>query len=297
MITRPLLSLSDLRIDRGGRPVVEGIGLNVLAGSVVGLIGPNGSGKTTLLSALGAAAPIRSGEMRLAGVDLAALRPRRRARYVSFVPQHAQIGFGLRVREVVELGTLVTGDRARRDEIVDAALHRVGCAHLADRPATRLSGGESQLVHIARALAQQTPLLVMDEPTSALDLAHEITVLKLARSHADLRGSAPGSAVVVSLHDIDLAARFCDQLVLLDAGRLVAAGSPAEVLTPDRLHRVYGVPVRVHRDDFTESLRVTALSETPERKKEPHETPWSDTPRDDPARADRSTHRVHRLSG
>ncbi|MFD6856940.1 ABC transporter ATP-binding protein [Rhodococcus sp. NPDC060090] len=164
------------------------------------------------------------------------------------------------VREIVTLGTLVTGDATHRDRMVDTALRRAGCEYLSDRPATRLSGGECQLVHIARALAQNAPVLVMDEPISALDLAHQITVLTLARAHADTPpDDHRGAAVIVSLHDIDLAARYCDRLVLLHAGRIVAAGTPADVLDPNRLERVYGVPVHIHHDRTTRSLRVTAF--------------------------------------
>ncbi|WP_171061700.1 ABC transporter ATP-binding protein [Rhodococcus zopfii] len=263
-MTTPLLSLRALRIDRGSRTVLHGLDLDVEPGTVVGLIGPNGSGKTTLLSAVGAGAAVSSGSMHCAGVDLTALRPRARARHVAFVPQQTRLGFDLTVREIVALGTLATGAADNRDRIVDGALRRAGCAHLADRPATRLSGGECQLVHIARALAQNAPILVMDEPTSALDLAHQITVLTLARGHADaVRDDRGGSAVILSLHDLDLAARFCDRLVLLESGRIVAAGSPDEVLDPPRLERVYGVGVRIHHDRTTGSLRVTAFPPPP----------------------------------
>lgn len=264
-MTAPLLSLRGVHIDRAGRTVIDGIDLDIPAGSVVGLIGPNGSGKTTLLAALGAGGSVRAGTMNYGEVDLASLRPQRRARYVSFVPQHAQITFGLRVREIVELGILVTGSRGDRDAIVDAALGRVGCRHLADRPASRLSGGEAQLVHIVRALAQRAPILVMDEPTSALDPAHQMTVLTLARGQAAEARTDRGAAVILSLHDLDLAARFCDRLILLDTGRIVAAGPPDEVLTPDRPHRVYGVGAQVRRDGQTETLRVTVFPETTPR--------------------------------
>lgn len=260
-MSAPLLSVRGLRIDRGPRTVLHGIDLDLRTGSVVGLIGPNGSGKTTLLSALATGATVTDGEIRCGDVDLTTAKPRIRARHVAFVPQQTRLGFDLTVREIVALGARIGAASGRREHLVERALQQAGCAHLAERPATRLSGGECQLVHIARALAQNTPVLVMDEPTSALDLAHQITVLDLARTHADTSTDRPGGgAVIVSIHDLDLAARFCDRLVLLDAGRIVATGTPAEVLTPDRLARVYGIGVRTSRDPATGAVRVTALS-------------------------------------
>lgn len=254
-----LLDLRGLRVTRGRRTVVRDLDLDIAPGTVVGLIGPNGSGKTTLLSAIGAGTSVDSGAILCGGADLTRLRPRARARYVSFVPQQTALGFDLTAREIVALGTIVTGSAATRDALVAAAMERAGCAHLADRPASRLSGGEGQLVQIARALAQNAPVLVMDEPISALDIAHQLTVLSLARAHAAGPDGAHRRAVLVSLHDIDLAARFCDQLVLLQAGRVVAVGAPDAVLDADLLTRVYGVRVDTRRDAATGSVHVTAF--------------------------------------
>ncbi|MDH6677464.1 ABC-type cobalamin/Fe3+-siderophores transport system ATPase subunit [Rhodococcus sp. LBL1] len=255
-----LLSLRGVAIDRGRRTVLSGLDLDIAPGSVVGLIGPNGSGKTTLLSAIGAGAPVRSGGIYCDETELTRLRPPQRARYVAYVPQHTHLDFDLSVREIVELGTLVTGSAETRESLVTTAMTRAGCAHLADRPASRLSGGESQLVHIARALAQDAPVLVMDEPISALDIAHQLAVLTLARAHVCDADARHPRAVVASLHDIDLAARFCDHLVLLSAGEVVASGPPDEVLDAAVLSEVYGVSVRTSRDDASGALRVTAFT-------------------------------------
>ncbi|WP_186629843.1 ABC transporter ATP-binding protein [Rhodococcus sp. BP22] len=254
-----LLSLRGIRIRRGRRMVVPDLDLDIAPGTVVGLIGPNGSGKTTLLASISTGNSVSAGEIHCGETDLTRLRPRQRARYISFVPQQTSLGFDLTVRQIVALGTTVTGSAATRDALIAGAMESAGCTHLADRPASRLSGGESQLVHIARALAQNAPILVMDEPISALDIAHQITVLTLARAHAHGIQGERRRVVITSLHDIDLAARFCDHLVLLDAGRIVASGAPADVLDADLLTDVYGVRVHTSLDESTGSVRVTAF--------------------------------------
>ncbi|QBJ96860.1 ATP-binding cassette domain-containing protein [Rhodococcus sp. ABRD24] len=259
MSAEALLRLRAVRVDRGRRTILHDLDLDIAPGAVVGLIGPNGSGKTTLLSAIGAGTAVAAGQILFGEKDLTSLRPRHRARYVSFVPQQTGLTFDLTVREIVALGTIVTGHANSRDELVAAAIESAGCAHLADRPASRLSGGEGQLVQIARALAQNAPVLVMDEPISALDIAHQLTVLTLARAQADRVDCGRGRAVVASLHDIDLAARFCDHLVLMQSGRIVATGTPDEVLEAELLARVYGVHIGTCRDEITGTLRVTAL--------------------------------------
>jgi len=256
-----LLSVRDLHVvgrSRTGapRPLVDSVDFDVVPGSVIGIIGPNGSGKSTLLSAIAAGRQITRGSIRCRDVELTGARPHVRARHVAYVPQQAHLGFGLTVREIVGLGAHANATGHRHDRLVDSALRRTGCAHLADRPGAALSGGECQLVHIARALAQGAPVLVMDEPVSALDLAHQVEVLALARSHA---ATGPDTATVLSIHDLGLAARFCDRLVLMQAGRVVADGAPEEVLTPHLIRQVYGVRVRTDRDPATGSMRVTAF--------------------------------------
>ncbi|WP_168699628.1 ABC transporter ATP-binding protein [Gordonia paraffinivorans] len=256
-----VLSVRDLcvvRRSRGRTPrrVLDAICFDVEPGSVVGFVGPNGSGKSTLLSAIAAGRTVTRGSIRCRDVELAGARPHVRARHVAFVPQQARLAFGLTVREIVGLGARVNETSERADRIVDSALRQAGCAHLAERPGTALSGGECQLVHIARALAQSAPVLVMDEPVSALDLAHQTEVLALARSHA---AAGPATATILSIHDLGLAARFCDRLILMETGRIAAVGTPVQVLTPERIEQVYGVRVRTDHDPVTGSLRVTAF--------------------------------------
>lgn len=236
-----LLTLDDLSVRRGPCPVVDRVSLRVGAGECVGLIGPNGAGKTTLLRAA-------LGLERFSGhASLAALSAAARARTAAFLPQTRQIVWPVAVEVLVALGRIphlapgaaLSGpDRAA----VDAALARMGLDPFRARPATELSGGEQARVLIARALAQETPLLLADEPIAGLDPAHQIAAMRV---FADL--AAEGRGVVVALHDLGLAARFCTRLVLMQRGRVVADGPPAQVLTPALMAEVFGVSVYLHQ--------------------------------------------------
>ncbi len=244
------IETSGLRVDYGRGPVLEGVDLRCEAGEFVGLLGRNGSGKTTLLRALLGLVPEQGGAVSLAGRPLDGLRRRQIAQSVAWVPQEAGRAFAFRVREVVAmgrnpyLGRFAPAGPHDRDQI-EAALAATDLAELAERPITELSGGEWRRVLIARALAQETELLLLDEPTASLDLAHQLEVLELLRSLA-----REGRCVVASLHDLSQAARWCDRLIILAEHRVAAAGRPAEILTPERLAAWFGVraEVRVERD-------------------------------------------------
>ncbi|WP_112872652.1 ABC transporter ATP-binding protein [Paracoccus endophyticus] len=225
-----LLSLKDLGVDRGGRTVLDGIDLDLRAGEFVGLLGPNGAGKTTLLRAALGLLPHRGRS------SLALLAPQDRARRAAFMPQGREIAWPVSVEDLVALGRM-PHDGARRDRgAVDRAIEALDLGPLRHRPATALSGGEQARVLIARALAQDTPLLVADEPVAGLDPAAQIRVM---RAFAGI--AAQGGAVLAALHDLGLAARHCSRLVMLHDGRVAADGPPGEVLTPDNLARVFGI--------------------------------------------------------
>ncbi|QYJ04302.1 ABC transporter ATP-binding protein [Nocardioides panacisoli] len=222
-------------------PVVSEVSLVARPGRVLGLLGPNGSGKTTVLRMLhGSLRPDR-GTVHVGEEPLARLSAREVARRLAVVVQEAGGESVLTVREMVLLGRLprlgTFGRAGVHDHAVaDEALARVGAEHLRSRGFGELSGGERQRVLVARALAQESAFLLLDEPTNHLDIRFQHDVLGLVRSVAT-------SAVVV-LHDLNLAARYCDDLVLLDGGRVVAAGTPEEVLEPALLESVYGIGVR-----------------------------------------------------
>ena len=232
--------------------VLDGVEVSAGPGQVVGLIGPNGSGKTTLLRTLYAALTPRAGLVTVDGTPVGDLRPRDLARRLSVVAQEGSGELPLTVADTVLLGRaphLATFQRPGRADhrVAAAALTRVGVRHLADRVFAGLSGGEKQRVLIARALAQQTDHLLLDEPTNHLDIRYQHEVLQLVRRL--------GVTTVVVLHDLNLAARYCDELVLLDTGRVAAAGTPDTVLHPEVLEPVYGIGVqRVVTDDGVQLL-------------------------------------------
>jgi iron complex transport system ATP-binding protein len=238
---------------RGEALVVDGVTLCPTPGATIGLLGPNGSGKSSLLRLLNGAAQPNSGVVTLDGVDLGDLSRRDVARAVAVVSQHAHTDTDIRVRDVVRLGRIphrgFLGATAPRDDVaVATALEHTGLSDKADRLWHTLSGGERQRAHIARALAQEPRELLLDEPTNHLDIRHQLELLSLV-------ARLPVTSVV-ALHDLNLAAMFCDEVVVLDRGRAVAGGPPGEVLTADLIARVYGVRSRVRTD---ERGRLTVL--------------------------------------
>ncbi|MFT4083725.1 MAG: ABC transporter ATP-binding protein [Nocardioides sp.] len=224
------------------RPILRAVDLVARPGLVTGLLGPNGSGKSSLLRVLAGLVRPDAGVVRIAGRDVHRMRARERARSIALVEQDAVTGWDLSVREVVELGRVpyrsrfATGDAGGRDA-VDSALALAQVAGLAERRWRELSGGERQRTHLARSLAQQPEILLLDEPTNHLDLGHQIDFLAKVRRL--------GLTVVAALHDLELAAAYCDDLIVLDAGRIVAAGAVERVLTPELIAAVYGVDATV----------------------------------------------------
>jgi iron complex transport system ATP-binding protein len=222
-------------------PVLRGIDLRLEPGEMVALIGPNGAGKSTLLKLAGGLLKPTAGQAVLVERDLASLRPRDIARQVAVVPQDGPLPSGLFVREMVELGRTpyvraLFGPTAHDRSAVEWALAAVGVAELGDRFVDELSGGERQRVILARALAQEPRLLLLDEPTANLDLHHQVAMLELVRALTRDRGLT----VLAAVHDLQLAALFCDQVVLMSAGQIVSQGSPEQVLTAPLLLETFG---------------------------------------------------------
>jgi iron complex transport system ATP-binding protein len=228
--------------------VLDGVSLEVAAGSWAGLIGPNGAGKTTLLRAV-AGLVAASGAIAVGGRDARGLRGRERARLVALVPQSPFVPPGLTVREYVLLGRTphigyVAVERRRDRDTADAAIARLELGGFAQRPLASLSGGERQRAVLARALAQEPEVLLLDEPTNALDIGRQQQALELV----DTVRREDGLTVLATMHDLTLAGQYADRLFLLDRGALVAAGTPEEVLREDVLSERYGAAVRVFRD-------------------------------------------------
>ena len=237
-----LMSLENLTVTRGRGLPLHPVTLSVQPGEFIGLIGPNGAGKSTLLRAALGLIPATGTS------SLARLSPPTRARAAAWLPQAREIAWGLRVAHLVALAQNGREDAPQ----VAQALARMDVTALADRPATALSGGEQARVLIARALAQDTPLLLADEPIAGLDPAHQIACMKVMRDLA-----AEGRATIASLHDLGLAARFCTRLLVLHQGRIVADGPPRTVLTADLLRQVFAI--RCHLEKTEAGLIVQPL--------------------------------------
>lgn len=239
--------------DVAGRRIVDDVELECEPGTITGLLGPNGSGKTSLLHVLAGLRRPSEGRVLVDGDDLHRWSPRRRARVIGMLEQHASTGLELTVREVVELGRIPHRGRwpGRAGEgatAIERAMDIGQVADLADRRWQTLSGGERQRTQLARALAQEPAVLVLDEPTNHLDLGHQIDFLRTVRGL--------GLTTIAALHDLDLAAAFCDRLVVMDSGRVVAAGPVEEVLTADLVKQVYGVTAQVDRHRDADRLQV-----------------------------------------
>ncbi|MGW2416538.1 ABC transporter ATP-binding protein [Streptomyces tubercidicus] len=236
------IDVTDLSVEVAGNRLVHDITLRAGSGRVAGLVGPNGSGKSTLLRCVYRALRPAAGTVRLDDADLHAMDARTGARLLAALPQESGTEFDFTVAEVVAMGRLPHQRGSGRANAADTAqcaraLARVGAGHLAGRGFLSLSGGEKQRVLIARALAQDPRVLVLDEPTNHLDVAQQLAVLSLVRDS--------GLTVLTALHDLNLAAQYCDELYVLAHGRIVAAGPPHDVLTPELLAEVFGV--RAHR--------------------------------------------------
>lgn len=246
------LALRDVTAGYGAEPVLRGVSLAVAPGEVVGLVGPNGSGKTTLVRVASRALRPSAGMVRVGGVDPFEVGGRAAARLVAVVPQDLAPVFAFTALEIVLMGRAPHGSPWRSGSAGDwaaarAAMEATEVLHLGDRPLEELSGGERRRVVLAQALAQDAPVLLLDEPTTHLDLRHLLDLLALVRRLA----AAEARAVLAVLHDLNLAAAVCDRMIALDRGRVVAEGSPTDVITAGFLRRVYGVEAEVQASPLT----------------------------------------------
>ncbi|MDH6196336.1 iron complex transport system ATP-binding protein [Mycobacterium frederiksbergense] len=239
-----------------GKSLITGVSLSVAPGEMLAVVGPNGAGKTTLLRMLYRAQRPSAGRVLVDGADVWKTPGKRAARRVAAVLQEATGDFELTVFDMVAMGRTpykrsFEADNREDREIIGAALAALDIAELSGVGYGRLSGGQKQRVLIARALAQRTDVIVLDEPTNHLDLRHQHEALRLLRE--------TGATVVAALHDLSLAAMYCDRICVLDDGRLVAVGTPEEVLTVQLLADVYGVAARIVVDPDTGRPQVTVL--------------------------------------
>ena len=257
-----MLHIENLTVSYGSRRVLTDVSLEVNSGEVVAIIGPNGAGKSTLVRAVSGVVLVQGGKVSANGDDLLTLPPMKRARYLAVVPQAVSLPPAFTVWETVLMGrtpylNFLGQVSAKDEEIARLALQKVDALDLAERRVGELSGGEQQRVLLARALAQATPILLLDEPTVHLDLQHQVSLMETVRTlaHAD------NLAVLIALHDLNLAARYADRVVLLVSGEIKAAGTPRQVLTPELISAAYHLPVQVVPHPFADVPLVLPDSE------------------------------------
>lgn len=239
------ISARSLHVTLDKRPILRGVDALFAPGRLTGILGPNGAGKSTLVRALLGLATVDCGSISVDGKAVQAMTPRDRARLIAYLPQGHMLHWPMRVDRVIALGLLPhLGPMSHLSEahhaMVAETMARTDVAHLADRDATSLSGGERARVMLARALVTGAPALIADEPLAALDPGHQIDVMNLLRAEA-----RSGKTIVAVLHDLHMAARYCDDIVMLNNGMTVAAGVPSDVLTPALLRDVYDIAAHV----------------------------------------------------
>ena len=251
-----MLKIQNLSASYHGHQVLYDVSLEVRSGEVLALIGPNGAGKSTIIRAASGVIP-STGSIHTNSDDFHSLDPMRRAKYIAVVPQAISLPPAFTVWETVLMGRTpylgFLGNASSHDEdLVRDALSRVNALGLSDRRVSELSGGEAQRVLLARALCQSTPILLLDEPTAHLDLQYQVSLLELIRELAHKEKLA----VLIALHDLNLAARYADRVALLVGGRLNSIGTPRDVLTPETISNAYCLPVQVVEHPFADSPLV-----------------------------------------
>ena len=252
----PSITARQVTVSLGGATVLNSVSFGAVPGEISGLIGPNGAGKSTLLRVLAGLIRPESGEVSLEGTPLNTLNTNQRARRIAFMPQHDAAHPFTALETVLmgryaHLGRFELEGKKDRDIALDAMV-RTDTAQFEDRQLDRLSGGERQRVILARALAQQAGVILLDEPSASLDLRHRLSIMETLKAEVASRDVA----VVVALHDVSLAGRYCDRLSLMSNGRIAAEGRPVDVLTPGNLRNAFAVETEVHIDPATGSPQV-----------------------------------------
>jgi iron complex transport system ATP-binding protein len=256
-----MIAAQNISVSLGTHAAVSNVSMEIKPGEIVGFVGPNGAGKTSLLRSLLRLVPVDSGSVLLDGTDITADAPHKHAQAIAYLPQGQSVAWPLTARRLVALGRVPHRStwetlKPEDEQAIDAALAATDVASFAHRPVTELSGGERSRVLLARALAVQATVLLVDEPTASLDPYHQLTTMEALKATA-----SDGTAVGVVLHDLNLAGRYCDRLCLLHEGKLVADGTPDQVLSDENLARVYRIGVR--RDERGDVVVDQRLSDAP----------------------------------
>ncbi len=261
-----MIQVRKLHVDAGGKPILHNIQFHAERGQFIGLIGPNGSGKSTLLRSLAGFIPRRSGDVVLRGKHLSKYRSRELARLIGYVPQNTNVDFAFTAQHIVLMGRHPYKSRFDRENeqdflISEQAMQATDTQHLADQMITDLSGGQRQMIFIAKALAQQPQILLLDEPISALDIRYQLKVLELVHEL-----TKRGITAIAALHDLNLAARYCNKLILLCNGKILQQGSPDKVINQNSIRKAYEVESHICKDPITLSPSITAYTKQPHPK-------------------------------
>jgi iron complex transport system ATP-binding protein len=256
MNQQAFLNVQDLRFSKSGTTLLENINFSINAGELIGIIGPNGAGKSTLLKCIIEFYKKDSGQIRLNNVNTSTFSHNQRARQMAYLSQYPESAFPFSVEETILLGAnaaLEAGSLSKQNAQYNAKViaGTLGIENLWSRKLTELSGGETQLVHFARILLQETPLVLLDEPTASLDIGHETQLMNLLRKRCN-----QGTTTLVALHNLNTAAAFCDRLVLLDKGQLLAVNTPDEVITEQRITQLYDQPILVTPHPISGTITV-----------------------------------------
>jgi iron complex transport system ATP-binding protein len=274
-----MIHLEQLSYILGEKRILHNVNLHIRSGEFLGLIGPNGAGKSTLLKIIAGLLPPTQGKVWMNHHDLFTLSPRSRAQSLAFMPQNTTLDFQFSCWDVVMMGRnphigLFEAEMEKDRRIVEEAMELTGTLAFKERMITDLSGGQRQLVVLARALAQQPQILLLDEPTSHLDIHHQLDIFERVQTLVK-----KGITVVAAIHDLNMAARFCDRLVLIHNGEIVCSGTPNDVITTEKIHKVFDIDALVSKEPVINTLKIIPLGSFSHRKE------------------DKSNHRIHVISG
>lgn len=251
------IHVKQVDVEIGTKQILHQIDFDVQQGEFFGLIGPNGSGKSTLIKTIAHLQQTKQGDIQVHEIPQQTFSNKELAKFISYVPQETVVGFDFKAIDVVKMGrhaygSLFKSDTKEDEAIVRWAMEQTDTVHLMDRSIQSLSGGQRQLVMIAKALAQDTPIILLDEPISALDVYYQLKILTMLQSLC-----AQGKTIIIVLHDLNLASRFCHKLMILNEGKIQKLGTPEEVLTQSTLKNIYHIDAYIDRNTHMECVTVT----------------------------------------
>lgn len=256
-MSETVIELKNLNIGYEGKTVIKDINAKIGAGEIIGIIGANGAGKSTLLKTIRGMLPPKSGDTFYFGKNLKEFKDKDIAQKVAYLQQHVEVGFGYTGQDIVLAGRYpymkwYESESEKDKELALDCMEYTGTRDLADRPMTEMSGGQKQRVLLAKVLAQQTPILFLDEPTTGLDMVYKEEIFRFARDLADA-----GKTVLMVVHELDLAAKYCKRIFLLGEGKLLADGKPEEVYTTELLNRAYKADICITRNPVNNNWEIT----------------------------------------